>query len=128
MLDEGYVTALNKVTTAEIFIPIERKGDFRQFAGIDLSRETFGKIYKSLLSANGKFAYNEFDLYDKLKIENSVSFTTFFACLCVFEELDLVRIEENGKYVVWANKNKKNPLENSKLFQTLTLLKKSQGK
>lgn len=128
VLDEGYITALNKVTTAEIFVPVDKKADLRSLSGIDLSRETYGRIYKALLSASGKHAYNEFDLYDKLKIENSVSFTTFFACLCVFEELDLVRIEENGKYVVWVNKNKKNPLENSKLFQTLTLLKKSQGK
>ena len=128
MLDEGYITALNKVTTAEIFVPVDKKADLRSLSGIDLSRETYGRIYKALLSASGKHAYNEFDLYDKLKIENSISFTTFFSAIRVFEELDLIRIEENGKFVIWANKNKKNPLDNSKLYQTLKTLKKSQGK
>ena len=49
VVDEKFLAALNKVTDAEVFVPIEKEGDPRKFAGLDVSRNCFGKVYKELL-------------------------------------------------------------------------------
>ncbi len=125
VIDEGYITALSKHTTAEIYIPIDKNNDSRKFSGLDLSRETYGKIYKSLSSVSGRQIYNEFDLYDKLNLAPEISFSSFYFALKVFNELELIKIEESQQIVVYTNKTKKNPLENSKLYNMIIQLKEA---
>ncbi len=124
-VDENYIYALSKATNAEIYLPIDKKNDAKKYAGVDLDRNTYAQIYKKLEKFAGRPIYNEFDLYDKLEIENEISFMTFYSALKVFAELELISIIEEAQIIVYINKKNKTPLTNSKLYQKLTTLKET---
>jgi len=47
-IDEGFISQLNENTKAELLFPMERAIDVNRYASLDLSRETFGKVFKAL--------------------------------------------------------------------------------
>lgn len=128
VIDESYLSVLSKATSAEIFVPIDKKNDVKKYAGVDLDRETYAHIFKALEKFNGKTLYNEFDLYDKLQIEEKVSFMSFYSALQVFDELGLITIPENEQLTIYINKNKKNQLTNSELYCKLERIKSALGR
>ena len=125
VVDEKFISALNMVTEAEIFIPIEKEGESRKFAGLDNSRETFGKIYKELTKFNGKSIYNVFDIYDKTNLHMQISFFTFYCAMLVFNELGLISVYEDKDLVIKVNKNAKAELTSSRIFGRISLLKET---
>jgi len=126
VLDNKFIAQLNKVTDAEIYIPLGKEGaDPRKFAGIDLQRETYGEIFKALSSKMGKGLYNIFDLYEKCDIED-VSFASFYASLLVFKQLALIDFVEDEILLVKINKQDKKELTSSSLYNKLTLIKETQ--
>ncbi len=126
VVDNNFLTALNKATDAEIFIPIEKTGgDPRKFSGIDLSRETFGKIYKELIKFNRKSIINYFDLFDNTNLGNIISFFTFYSALLVFEELGIISISEDKNCQIKINEGIKVELSQSKIYNKLLLLKET---
>lgn len=125
VVDEGYLSALSKVTSAEIFLPIDKKNDAKKYAGIDLERQTYANIFNKLESVSGKSFYNEFDLYDALEFGADLTFMSFYCAFKVFEQLGLISISQGDQISVHVNKKKKNPLTNSGLYNKLVLLKES---
>lgn len=125
VLDEGFISALNRVTNAEIYLPLERKGDVRRLSGLDLSRNTFAKIFKGVSLKANKPIYNIFELYDKCEFENSISFFSFYSALLVFHELGLITICGEEQIIIKVNKQKKNELTNSKIYNRLALIKET---
>lgn len=127
VLDTKFISALNKISNAQIFIPIEKKPDLEKFSGIDLARNTFGKIFKAISSKESKSIYNVFDLYDSCitSIGNQISFSTFYSALLVFNQLKLINIKENAVLEIKVNKNIKSELTNSKIYKSLELLKET---
>lgn len=123
IIDEKFISALNAITEAEIFIPVEKEGDSKKFAGVDNSRDTFGKIYKEITKFNGKSIYNVFDLYEKSNLQIQVSFFTFYTAMLVFNELGLINIIDEKDIIIKINKNVKVELSNSKIYQRIALLK-----
>lgn len=122
VLNTKFISALNKVTDAEVFVPMENN-DVRKFAGIDLSRQVYAKIFKSLSKMN-KPIYNVFELYDRFDFENEVSFATFFMALNVFKELGIISIQEvNQQILVKTNSSVKKDLTMSKLYNNAVLIK-----
>lgn len=126
VLDTNFISALNRVTNAEIYVPIDNgNGDPRKFSGLDISRECFGKIFKIISAKAGKPVYNVFDLYDKCELKN-ISFFTFYSAVLVFNELGLITIVNDGNITVKINKGKKCDLEQSKIYNQLKLIKDTQ--
>ena len=125
VVDEKFLAALNKVTDAEVFVPIEKEGDPRKFAGLDVSRNCFGKVYKELLKFNGKTVTNLFNLYDSTKITEQVSFFTFYAALMVFNELGILSIDEEKNNLIKINSSIKVELNQSKIYNNIILLKET---
>ena len=125
VVDEKFIAALNAVTDAEIFMPVESDGDSKKFTGIDNSRETFGRIYKEISKFNGKSIYNVFDLYDKTNLQMQISFFTFYSAMLVFNELGLITIVEDKDIIIKVNKSVKAELTLSKIYQRITLLKET---
>ena len=123
VLDKKYIAALNRVTDAEIFVPAEKGGDPRKFAGIDLSRGAFGKVYRALCSKAGKSIYNVFEFYDQCSLESQLSFSTFYAALLVFNQLGIITVDDNEQMIIRVNKSVKNDLTNSRIYNSLTQLK-----
>lgn len=122
VLDSTFISALNEITEAEIFIPIEKETDYKKFSNLDLSRESFGKVFNALRAKAGKPIYNIFDLYDKINFSN-LSFNTFYAAFLVFKELKLINVIEDNQITIYINKQQKLSLTDSKLYNTLSLLK-----
>ena len=123
VIDEKFISALNSITDAEIFIPVESSGDSKKFAGIDNSRETFGRIYKEITKFNGKSIYNIFDLYEKTNLQMQISFFTFYCAMLVFNELGLISIIDDKEVVIKVNKSVKAELTSSRIFGRISLLK-----
>lgn len=123
IVDEKFISALNAVTNAEIFVPIENEGNSLKFGGIDISRDTFGKIYKEITKFNGKSIYNVFDLYEKTNLQMQISFFTFYSAMLVFNELNLINIIDDKDIIIKVNKNIKAELTSSRIFQRISLLK-----
>ena len=127
VLDDGFISKLKSVTDAEIYIPMGKDGsDPRKFAGVDLSRETFGKIFKTVANKNTKGIYTIFDLYDKCEFKG-ISFASFYLALQVFEELNLLTIIEDDMLMIKVNKNEKKELTDSSIYNKLLAIKQTQS-
>ncbi len=124
VIDNGFIAELNKVTDAEIFVPLEgEKGNPRKFAGLDISRESYGKIFKELTKFNGKSILNIFDLYDKLDLSQQITFFTFYSALLVFSQLGIISILEDKNFTLKINEKIKSELTKSKIYNSIVLLK-----
>ncbi len=125
-MDEGFVAKLNQVTTAEICLPIEKETDTARLQNLDLSRETFGKIFKVLTGKNYVNFHSIFDVYQQ-KLKGKVGFDTFYVAYQVFKELGLIIEEKDVFLTIYQNKNVKKSLTQSRLYNKLLLLKNSIG-
>ncbi len=125
-LDEGFIAKLNEVTKAQIFLPMEREVDTQRFANLDLSRETFGKIFKAFTNKNYVKTYSIVDIF-KNKIKG-IGFDTFYCAYLVFKELGLITIKKDILIEISQTQNVKKALTESKLYNKLSLLKNSLGK
>ncbi len=124
VIDEGFVAELNEVSKAEICLPLEKEFDKQRFSYLDLSRETFGKIFKALVARNYLKYYSIFDIYQN-KMIGKVGFDTFYVAYLVFEELGLIKTECDTFMYISQNKNIKKALTESSLYNKLLLLKNS---
>ena len=122
VIDMNFIAALNKVTDAEIYLPVDKKGDPRKFAGIDLDRTTFARIFKALVSKSNRQIYNVFELYDRCDFKD-ISFNTFYASLLVFNQLGFINIEDGEQIILKINKSVKKDLTQSSIYNNLLLLK-----
>ncbi len=123
VLNINFISALNKITNAEIFVPIDKKANSRKFAGIDLERSTYAQIFKVLTSKANKQIYNVFELYDRCDFKTPISFNTFYSALLVFNQLGFISIEDEEQIVLKINKNIKKELTQSSIYNNLMLLK-----
>lgn len=125
VIDRSFISALNKVTDAEIYIPLDKDGgDARKFSGLDISRESFGRVFKALGAKSLKSVYNVFDLYDKCSLLN-ISFFTFYSAMLVFNELGLISVVNDGTLTIKINKGVKRELSESKIYNQLKLIKET---
>lgn len=122
VLDEGYLAELNKFTKAEIFLPMEKDVDKLRYVNLDLSRETFGKIFKGLTAKNFNRNYNIFDVYQN-RFKNKIGFDTFYVAYLVFKELGLIVEEKDVLLNIKAKQNVKKSLTESTIYNKLSLLK-----
>ena len=126
-MDEGFIAELQTVTNAEIFLPVERTMDTERYANLDLSRETFAKVFKVLTSRNFSSCYTIFDVYQQ-KMKENINFDTFFVAFLVFKQLGLIFVGGETYLQITQNKNVKKPLTDSSLYNKLLLIKKSTEK
>ena len=119
VLDSGYLSAIKKVSNAEIYLPTEIKEDKNRYRNISLSRESFGRVFKALV-ARGKF-YSPVDFYEA-RLKGKVTFDTFYVAYLTFLELGLLKREEEGYFSYIEVKNIKKPLQASKFYNKLQLL------
>lgn len=123
VLDTKFLADLKEISGAEIYIPIERKIDNRNFLTLNLERATFGNIFNAIASKQGKTFYNVFDLYDNLGLDGKISFLTFYSAFEVFKELGVISTIENDYISVNVNRQIKSQLDLSKVYNSLLDLK-----
>ncbi len=124
VLDEGFLAELNEKSHAEIYVPMEREIDKQRFLNLDLSRETFGRIFKALTAKNFVRYYSLFDIYNQ-KLKGKVGFDTFYVAFLVFSQLELISVDCDVFMTISQNKNIKKSLTQSSLYNKLLLIKNS---
>ena len=128
VLDFGYIKKINEVSSAEIFIPMDKTFDQRRLVNLDLSRETFGKIFTALSTKQQKASYDIFDLYQNRIRSKNIKFDTFYCAIKVFEELKILTIEKDIILSLKLKKDIKKSLDSSVLYKKLVNLKESLGR
>lgn len=126
VLDSGFISEIQKISNAEIYLPMEAKEDRNRFNNINLSRESFGRVFKALISKTGNF-YSPADFYEN-KLRGKVSFDTFYVAFLTFLELGLIKKADDKFFSFLEVKNVKKPLTDSKFYNKLLLIKNSWGK
>ena len=104
-------------TNAEYFV-VNNVNGFNYIDNLDVSRETFGQIYKTLTSYCGKTFYNS----ATFAISNNLPFDVFTTILAteVFLELGFFSIEKN---ILVQNQGVKNTLTNSIIYSKILNIK-----
>lgn len=126
VLDEGFLAEIKTVSKAEIFVPIEREIDKQRYQNLNLSREVFGKIFKTLTTNSYTKYYSIFDLYQS-KMKGKVSFDTFYVAFLVFKQLGLIKVSQDTFLSISQVPNVKKVLTESVLYNKLLLIKNSLG-
>ena len=121
MLDGAYLSAIKKVSKAEIYLPIENKEEKNRFKNLSLSRESFGKVFKALTARSGQKFYSPVDFYEA-RLKGKVTFDTFYSAYLTFLELGLIKKDEGGFFSHTEVKNLKKSLQSSKFYNKLQLL------
>ena len=124
VLDETFISALQTQTNAEILLPMDRPIDTQRYASLDLSRETFGKVFKALVGRSIGRNYTIFDIYDQ-KLKGKMGFDTFYVAFLVFSELGLIETHEDVLTQISQVRDIKKALTESKIYNKLTLIKNS---
>ena len=121
VLDSAYLSAIKKVSKAEIYLPIENKEEKNRFKNLSLSRESFGKVFKALTARSGQKFYSPVDFYEA-RLKGKVTFDTFYSAYLTFLELGLIKKDEGGYFSHTEVKNLKKSLQSSKFYNKLQLL------
>ncbi len=124
VMDEGFIAEINTITNAEVFIPMEREFDTQRFSTLDLSRETFGRVFRTLTGKNILKNYSIFDIYNN-RLKGKVGFDTFYVAYLVFKELGLIEVHRDSLCEIVQVKNVKKALTESRIYNKLSLLKNS---
>ena len=103
---------------------MEREIDKQRFQNLDLSRETFGRVFKALTTRGYSKNYSIFDIYNQ-KLKGKVGFDTFYVAYMVFKELGLIAEQQETFFEVFERPQVKKGLNESKLYNKLLLLKNS---
>lgn len=123
ILEEGYICQLNKITNAQIYVPMDKTAKVAKYGQVNLSREHFARIYSIISGKQREKFANVFDLYDKIFAGRGYKFLDVFIAIKVFEELNLLQQQGEGMFNFVANREHKTELSNSKIYSKLMLLK-----
>ncbi len=123
VLEEGYISRLNEITSAQIYLPMQAEAKPAKYSSLNLSRENFGKIYSLISSKQNAYFTDVFDLFDKVFAPRKFKFIDVFVAVKVFEELGLLKEEKDALVRFVPDTSHKENLSQSKIYSKLSLLK-----
>ena len=125
-LCKEYLSKMSENTPATIFVPKEDNFSKAIFQGLKFDRETFGLYYKAfcrIAQTKLPLASDTMLFREMYQINKAFSFRQFIFCLGVFEELGLIkREEEDGFYILVEVKGKNRPLNESDFYNKVSLM------
>lgn len=128
VLDLSYIQAINKSTNAEIYLPEDNKYTKTLFDNLNLDRTHFGNIYQQLVKYQNTEFVSILSTYSAI-VKNSnfkLSFNNFIVPYYVFKQLKIVETnEQKNEFIYSINKNIKTELNNSGIYNKLSLIKKT---
>lgn len=127
ILNMGYISAINKVTKATIYLPYKTQFGVSTFKNISLDRRVFGEYFNLLKLAyeNKVSANSPYDLFTKLVNsfkKKDLLFLQFTVCLHVFKELQIITLNETIFGVESVSMDKKS-LDSSQFYNRVKALK-----
>lgn len=131
VIDKGYLDAISKISSAEIYIPKVEKNDAEFIAYLDAKKENISNFYKVLSSLDGQLFTSILGLHTKIirELKYNISFTNFLFYYYIFTELNLVESETKDELFTFRiNKNIKTDLNKSNIYNKVKLIRKIYGK
>lgn len=93
----------------------DEAGDYSVYRELSVERTVFAICYEYFRKADNKHYVSSFACFKALNAEEKVSFNQFIFCLCVFEELGLIKINEDG-FGLSIQNGKKGMLQTSEIY------------
>lgn len=124
ILDKGFLSKINHISSAKVFIPKNKRFDSKLFTTLNISRENFAKIYsvfKKLENIEFISLQNFYTEFCKLKI----NFVDFYLAFLVFSELKFIQVSEQNGVFTFSITTNKSELSNSKIYAFVDLIKKT---
>lgn len=119
VLDKSYLAKISQISNAKIYIPKSGNFDKKLVGGVDTRREKIGDFYNALKSLDGKNFINELHAFNRMLKLKRTAFKNFHAYLMIFEELNLIKIDNSNGFLITINNDCKTELKNSKIFNYL---------
>lgn len=119
VLDKSYLAKISQISNAKIYIPKNGTFDKKLLCGIDTRREKIGDFYNALKSVNWKNFVNELHAYNRMLKLKRTAYKNFHAYLMIFEELNLITIDNSNGFTIIVNNDCKTDLKNSKIYNYL---------
>ena len=130
VIDMGYISKINEISNAQIYIPRESKYSKSIVDNLYLDRRHFTNIYQQLLLHQNKEFVSILSVYSAIVKESKmrINFNNFIVPFYVFKQLNIVQIDNSSSAFMYRiNKNIKTDLNKSSIYNTLNLIKKSLG-
>lgn len=130
VLDISYLNKINKISSAEIFIPELNSEDKKLFSTLNLARNEISKFYINILKLEKGIFTSIFGLYTKLvkDLKYNISFNNFLIYYYILNELNIVKPDtKDGLYCFKINKKIKTDLSKSKIYNIVNLLRRIYG-
>lgn len=128
VLDTSYLSAINEISTAKIYVVENQKHTKTLFENLNLERNYFADIYQEIVKEAGKEYVSIYSVYSQIakRKGKKLSFNNFIVPFYVFKELGIIDIDETKNEFIYEINNKvKTDLKNSKIYNTLSLIKKT---
>ena len=98
------------------------------FDNLNLDRHHFGNIYQQLIKYEKQEFISILSVFSQI-VKNSkikINFNNFIVPFYVFNQLNIINLNENKiEFIYEINKNLKTELNNSSIYNSLNLIKKS---
>ncbi len=132
ILDNKYITEIQKHTFAKIYIPQYKKINTNIFKGLSTERSVFGEYFKILSDiATKQVSFeNELTLFKNIKLLNpqfkNLSFKQYIYCLYTFVELGIFSVDKDDDfYTLIENKMVFANLNTSSFYNAIALILKT---
>ena len=130
ILDLSYIAHINKISKAKIYMLSEGKYSKNMLDNLYLDRRHFANIYQQLLSHENVEFVSIFSVYSAIMRDKKmrISFNNFIVPFYVFQQLGIVEQDTStSAFKYRINKNIKTELNNSSIYNSLNLIKKTLG-
>ncbi|MEG1500309.1 MAG: hypothetical protein RR400_04525, partial [Clostridia bacterium] len=125
-INNSFISYLNGITDAEIFVPENGLFPIKTFSNIDTSREKMGMLWNAIAKINAPFPnFQKAYQFAKRISKTNFSYAMFVFAICVFEELKLIHIEKNDNTFNFTISDKHAKLQDSTIYNFLNLLNKT---
>lgn len=130
VIDMSYISAINDISHAKIYIPHQTKYSKVLFDNLHLDRKHFANVYKQLLQHEKVEFVSVLSVYSAIIKSKQIkmNFNNFIVPFYIFKELNIVNVNTTtSAFMYTINKDIKTDLYKSSIYNSLNLIKKTMG-
>lgn len=124
ILEQGFLSKINSISSAKIYIPKNKKFDTKIFNTINASRENFAKIYSVFKKLTNIEFFSLQSLYSEF-CKHKINFVDFYFAFLIFKELKFIELNKKENGFILTTTTNKSELSNSKIYAFVDFIKKT---
>lgn len=129
--DTSFITKINAMSCAEIFIPNTTKNDNQLLLSLNLTRAELTKFYRNTLKLEKSCFTSIFAVYSSMirDLRYNLKFINFLAYFYILSELNILLTKsKDGLFCFEINKKIKTNLNSSKIYNTINFIRRIYAK